>query len=274
MWNWSHYLVACVVDMLHTTHATKRFIKFLIQRLELDKRANRKLVNASKLICEKVNNQSSSTNNHLIFKNYIILTNIFEHVVNTKISWDQKDLLNCRLVSKSWNDSVRLILQKNFAKKFRIIIDDLVCNPNYLADQLQYKIHRMKELKFDAMNIRILQMEDNTNANNVKKAVLKFNQDFSSFINHPDFHPLKVLTMKIDYFTPNCILLTKFSHSLEEIDIQIKIRWIKDEIFPNKSGFPEDLVFPKLKKLTLDFRKREGDDFEKLSESKSLAKLL
>ncbi|OXA44306.1 uncharacterized protein LOC118438313 [Folsomia candida] len=266
----------------------EEFAVFKFDILTLGDPVNRKLPNRTKY---KASNQDKSDPglpdfknkspiyplHHPIFENHIILTKIFEHLANPDpwMPWHQRNLFNFRLVSKSWNDSARLVLQKNFVPKFRIVIDKLILNPYYTTNR--FDTHRMKGLKFDAMNIDIwpeastCHMRDNPNRD---KAVIKFNQDFSAFINHPDFHPLKVLTMNVDYLTPISTLLTKFCPSLEELDIQINMMWINDEKILDKSGFPEDLRFPKLKKLTLEFCDHARGDLNKMSDSKCLAQLL
>ncbi|OXA45348.1 hypothetical protein Fcan01_20031 [Folsomia candida] len=270
---WDSFLIPIVKNkdwkrlLYRKNRAGKEYVVFKFARLGLGHRVKRKL---------DFYNQSSPTY-PAIFENHVILTNIFEHVVNTKISWKQADLLSCRLVSKTWNDSARLVLQKNFVMKFRIITDGLITNPNYLWKKFYSKIQHMNELKFDAMNIEISQMNaiwTTIHALDLDIEVIKFNQDFSQFINQSNFHPLKVLTMNIEYLPPTSVLLSKFCHSLEEIDILLNMSWINDEKPLNKSIFPEDLIFPNLKKLTLGIYKREPDDFEKISDSKSLAKLL
>ncbi|OXA45169.1 hypothetical protein Fcan01_20297 [Folsomia candida] len=58
-----------------------------------------------RMTCNAEEERKAETNSvhdldiHPIFENHIILTKIFEHVVNSNIPWDQRDLLNCRLVS-------------------------------------------------------------------------------------------------------------------------------------------------------------------------------
>ncbi|XP_035700426.1 uncharacterized protein LOC110861179 isoform X2 [Folsomia candida] len=220
----------------------------------------------------------SSTNpklvKHPIFDENSILTKIFEYLIPENNDNQQKDLFNCRLVSKSWNESSLLVLQKNLVLNLTITMDNLIRDPNSLANRLHWKTHRMKGLKFDGMKINIwpqrstYYIRDNEERD---KAVVKFNQDFSAFINHPDFHPVKVLTMNIDYLTPISTLLSKFCHSLEELTIQINMIWIRDE---NKTRFLETLIFPKLKKLTLEFCQQEEGDLGKIRESKYLAQLL
>ncbi|OXA64578.1 hypothetical protein Fcan01_00702 [Folsomia candida] len=227
-----------------------------------------------KSVTESQDRQKSLIN-HLVFENHVILTKIFEHLANPDPSapWNQDDLFTCRLVSQAWNDSARLVLQKNFVLKLKITMDELIRNPNYITNRFSWKTYRMMELKFDAMNIDIWPQKWNyqTRDNDDRiKAMIKFNQDLAAFIN-PDFHPLKVLTMNIDYLTPISILLSKFCPSLEEIYIQVNMLWINDKKI---SGFPEDLMFPKLKKLTLEFSEHTRGDLQKMSDSKSLAHLL
>ncbi|XP_035702720.1 uncharacterized protein LOC118434078 isoform X1 [Folsomia candida] len=213
--------------------------------------------------------------NHPIFENHVILTKIFEHVANSSVPCHtRKDLFNFRLVSQTWNNSALPVLQKNCVMNFTIIIDDLIRNPNCITNRFNWKTHRVKELKFDAMDIDIwpqvhtCETRDNSNRN---KAMTKFNHDLSDFISQPDFHPLKMLKMNIDYLAPISILLSKFCPSLEEINIQINMLWINDE---NKSAFPENLKFPKLKKLTFEFCEQKTGDLNKMSGSESLAQVL
>ncbi|OXA45164.1 hypothetical protein Fcan01_20298 [Folsomia candida] len=135
----------------------------------------------------------------------------------------------------------------------------------------------MKALKFEAMHITIWRPGWKCEkGQQIVKLVERFSQDFSTFINQPDFHPIKILTINADYLTPISTLLTKFCPSLEEVNIQFNKVWIKDEQILDKSGFPDDLMFPKLKKLTLNFSQdsRIVDDDLEISDSKSFHKLV
>lgn len=251
-----------------------------MQRLMHKGGVKRKLVNnkttyetnkgdKSETYSEDFHKSSIDPAKHPVFDNNIILTKICEHLVESDIG----DLFNCRLVSQTWNRSARLVLQKNYVMKFSIIIDNLIMDPNYLANRLHWKTYRMKELKFDAMKIDIWPQSYNYQTRDSEdrdKAMIRFNQDFCAFINQPDFHPLKVLHMNIDYLTPISTLLSKSCSSLEEIYIQINMLWINDENKLDEPGFQEGLMFPKLKKLTLEFSEHEQGDMEKMSESKSL----
>lgn len=210
--------------------------------------------------------------NNLIFENHVIRTKIFEHLATSNV----ENVLDCRLVSKAWNQSARLVLQKKYIVKLTIIIDDIVENPNQVMNRFHYKNYRMKDLKFECMSIDISPVlhfcRKSSKANPDRdKAMLKFNQDFFEFINHPNFHALKVLNINIDYLIPIDNLLSKFCPFLEELYIQINMLWIDDEKDFDKF---EALKFPKLRKLSLEFSEHLVGDLDKMSKSKYLETLL
>ncbi|OXA47647.1 hypothetical protein Fcan01_17762 [Folsomia candida] len=158
---------------------------------------------------------------------------------------------------------------------------DLIYEPNHVMNLLHRAAHQMRAVKFEAMNIEISRYHWNEINDKIVELEERFYQDLSTLLNQPDFPAVKVLVINPEYLTPISILLTKFSDSLVELDIHIKVVWIKYERISNKNyEFPEDLMFPRLKKLTLKFSdhrfgylRKEGDPY-KIAGSKSLKILL
>ncbi|XP_035715079.1 uncharacterized protein LOC118438644 isoform X1 [Folsomia candida] len=224
---------------------------------------------------QNLNDEDSSPPNHPIFNNHIILSKILQNLVSStsNILTNQTDLLNCRLVSTPFDHVARKVLRKDVVLQFIVDIDSLYTHDaNHFLNRLYWKTHRFKHLKFDAMNISIYKKRFHHWVNYSEKpkpTEIKFNQDFSSFINHPDFHPLKSLKIDVDYLSPISTLLVKCYLSLEQLDIQVKLDWILDE---KKATFPENLKFPKLRKLTLDFSYVQNNEI--VSNSVSLAGLI
>ncbi|XP_035713785.1 uncharacterized protein LOC118438112 [Folsomia candida] len=217
---------------------------------------------------------------HPIFYNHVILTTIFERLVNPSSSHTRynEHLFTCRLVSKSWNDSVRLVIQKNLVPSVTIGMQELQVGTHYRTNRwIYWKTGGVSALKFDSLSFNIYGNQphnyDPIDYLYLADAITKFNQDLSRFINQADSHPLNLLIMKIEYFTPICILLSRFSNPLVELNIQINKVWIYDGNH-HKSGFPKDLRFPNLKKLTLEFFEHKEGDLANISDSSCLAQLI